>query len=660
VRQVMARFDQDAVRLGDARAPAPLQVRCNPAAAGNGRWLNTREWVFQFHHDLPGGTRCTVRPTPDFVSAQGEHLEAEPHYSFDTGGPALVTARPSTGSDIDAAQYFILQLRAVPDPQSLADHAWCTVEGLGERVPVRRIGGAQRDQALRTVDWEKAAVQAPGRFEVLQCARTLPEKARVELVWGAGMATSSGLSTAKEKRLGYRVRPVFAAEFTCARENAHAACVPNRPLVLHFNAEVSGGLAKRIILEGPSGRIPPRLGKPGEDNDDAQADSVRTVYFPVSLPELKRFRIVLPPRFADVDGRTLRNAAKFPLTVRTAANPPLIKFATAPFGTIGHYPEGIGQRPALLPVVLRNVESVLGASTLPIGQVRDLRSDSDAEIIRWYGLVHEFDQFWVRRSFAQKVLLDPLPPVIKAASGKEDSDVLAQRSKDAVESRTVSLLDDIPTEISSAAGLYIPENYDHRFRGWISVRTALAASLNIPAVRTLVMLGPDYFAESLDRIGIHLARPAAITATASPWAAPRSRCWSSPTPIVPWPMAAAPVPCAYTPMIRARRRCRCWTRARPGSWETSSRIPLPAPPPSAPPASSPPPFGPPSRPAPAKTCVTTGRWAGRSATPWASGWVMPTARPCVMSVLSAAPPRCGLPSWAPSMPNRAVSSPRHP
>ncbi|MGC9217429.1 hypothetical protein [Acidithiobacillus sp.] len=322
VRQVMARFDQDAVRLGDARAPAPLQVRCNPAAAGDGRWLNAREWVFQFHHDLPGGTRCTVRPTPDFVSAQGKHLEAEPHYSFDTGGPALVTAKPSTGSDIDAAQYFILQSRAVPDPQSLADHAWCTVEGLGERVPVRRIEGARRDQALRAVDWEKAAVQAPGRFEVLQCARTLPEGARVELVWGAGMATSSGLSTAKEKRLGYRVRPAFAAEFTCERENAHAACVPNRPLVLHFNAEVSSGLAKRIVLEGPSGRIPPRLGEPGEDNDNAQADSVRTVYFPVSLPELKSFRIVLPPRFADVDGRTLRNAASFPLTVRTAANPP--------------------------------------------------------------------------------------------------------------------------------------------------------------------------------------------------------------------------------------------------------------------------------------------------------------------------------------------------
>ena len=34
-------------------------------------------------------------------------------------------------------------------------------------------------------------------------------------------------------------------------------------------------------------------------------------------------------------------------------------------------------------------------------------------------------------------------------------------------------------------GLYLPQNYDHDFKGWVSVRTALGAnSLNVPAVRT--------------------------------------------------------------------------------------------------------------------------------------------------------------------------------
>ena len=39
-----------------------------------------------------------------------------------------------------------------------------------------------------------------------------------------------------------------------------------------------------------------------------------------------------------------------------------------------------------------------------------------------------------------------------------------------------SLLDDSPAQIATAAGLYLPQNYDRDFKGWVSVRTALGAS----------------------------------------------------------------------------------------------------------------------------------------------------------------------------------------
>lgn len=65
-----------------------------------------------------------------------------------------------------------------------------------------------------------------------------------------------------------------------------------------------------------------------------------------------------------------------------------------------------------------------------------------------------------------------------------------------------SLLEDAPTHIPTASGLYIPQNYDHQFKGWVSVRTALAASLNVPAVRTLVMVGPERFQAQLNRFGL--------------------------------------------------------------------------------------------------------------------------------------------------------------
>ncbi|BCO26550.1 monofunctional biosynthetic peptidoglycan transglycosylase [Rhodoferax lithotrophicus] len=65
-----------------------------------------------------------------------------------------------------------------------------------------------------------------------------------------------------------------------------------------------------------------------------------------------------------------------------------------------------------------------------------------------------------------------------------------------------SLLDDTGTQIPTASGLYIPQNYDHQFKGWVSVRTALGASLNVPAVRTLVMVSPDAFHKQLQRLGL--------------------------------------------------------------------------------------------------------------------------------------------------------------
>src|SRR5206468_7975922 len=44
-------------------------------------------------------------------------------------------------------------------------------------------------------------------------------------------------------------------------------------------------------------------------------------------------------------------------------------------------------------------------------------------------------------------------------------------------------------------------NYDDRFRGLVSVRTALASSLNVPAVRTLGLVGEDAFIAHLRRLG---------------------------------------------------------------------------------------------------------------------------------------------------------------
>jgi len=65
-----------------------------------------------------------------------------------------------------------------------------------------------------------------------------------------------------------------------------------------------------------------------------------------------------------------------------------------------------------------------------------------------------------------------------------------------------SILEDSPLQIPTAGGLYVPENYDREFLGPVSLRTALSASLNIPAVRTLMLVTPDAFVERLRALGM--------------------------------------------------------------------------------------------------------------------------------------------------------------
>ncbi|HUH39841.1 MAG TPA: transglycosylase domain-containing protein, partial [Castellaniella sp.] len=64
-----------------------------------------------------------------------------------------------------------------------------------------------------------------------------------------------------------------------------------------------------------------------------------------------------------------------------------------------------------------------------------------------------------------------------------------------------SLLDDRPLDLDGGGGLYIPGNYDGQFSGWVSARLALASSLNIPAVRTLMMVGPEALTQQLIALG---------------------------------------------------------------------------------------------------------------------------------------------------------------
>ncbi|MEZ5013888.1 MAG: penicillin-binding protein 1C [Chitinophagales bacterium] len=60
-----------------------------------------------------------------------------------------------------------------------------------------------------------------------------------------------------------------------------------------------------------------------------------------------------------------------------------------------------------------------------------------------------------------------------------------------------SMIADVPINFSG----YSPENYDEDYRGLVSIETALAHSLNVPAVKMLHTLGMDVFLRALSHCG---------------------------------------------------------------------------------------------------------------------------------------------------------------
>jgi hypothetical protein len=381
VRQVSVRFAEAVVAEGDPRAAAPFTLLCNGTAVpGNSRWASATQWLFDLRQPLAAGSACVLRAVPSW-QPRGGTLEGPAEFRFDTGAPTIVQTQPWVGSRIEEDQHFLLRLNGAVDPASLRANAWCEVEGLGERVPLRVVVGGERNEVLRT-----RRIADGADWLLVRCDRALASDSGVRIVWGAGIAAAgrSGLVTTTPRRFEWRVRERFHAEFGCERENAQAPCLPLRPMSLRFSAPVERrqALAARLVPE--QGKpIDPRV-PPHHDKDEW----ITELRFAAPLPESARFSLTLPAALRDQSGRALANATSFPLKVATGVWPPLAKFAAAPFGVVEAGAD------AMLPLTLRHVQADLqGAATG--GRVAIKRFDADtpdAELLRWIARVAKYHE----------------------------------------------------------------------------------------------------------------------------------------------------------------------------------------------------------------------------------------------------------------------------
>ncbi|HMK49529.1 MAG TPA: MG2 domain-containing protein, partial [Thermodesulfovibrionales bacterium] len=377
VRQVSVRFSEQMVSFGDLRLPAPFEIRC--PAAGTGRWADDKNWIYDFEKDLPAGISCEFVLKPDLRTLSGAQITGQKDFSFSTGGPAIMESVPYEGSEyIDEDQAFVLALDAEPVEESILQHVTCSIEGINERVGVRILNGEERDRILK-INRYRRYKDMPSL--VVQCRQVFPGSARVNLVWGKGVRSLSGVATTEDQTLHFKARGPFAATFRCTRENPNADCIPLLPMRLDFSAPVSRKDAGGIVLTGPGNSSY----KPSDTHADE--DYVYSVSFAGPFPEDSAFTVDVPSGLRDDAGRLLENRDKFPLRVKTDVYPPLAKFS-ARLGII----ELSGD--AVLPVTVRNLEPAVKSKVLKVedpkeyveglkGKMHREQPGAEEEIIGW-------------------------------------------------------------------------------------------------------------------------------------------------------------------------------------------------------------------------------------------------------------------------------------
>ena len=359
VRQATAHFSSDVVDFGDPRAKTDIfEINC--PEKGKARWVDGKNWVYDFERDLPAGVKCTFTLKPGVASGKNE-------YSFSTGGPTIKRSEPYQGSEsVDEDQIFALVLDGEVKEESIARNVVFNVEGLASPVGVRVITGAERKSLLKVI-FQWGLPKEP--VVLLQARQQFPANARVSLVWGKGVQATSGVALAQEQVYLFRTRKPFEAEFTCERENAQAACLPITAMQVRFTSNITAAAAHDFILKMPDGT----KRKPDHAKKE-NADFVSFVEFKGPFPENAEFKLELPAGLTDDAGRKLANASKFPLKIQTASYPPLAKFS-AVFGILE-------AKDPVLPVTLRSIEAEVPAQKIELagtvlrsaGSLRDVRT----------------------------------------------------------------------------------------------------------------------------------------------------------------------------------------------------------------------------------------------------------------------------------------------
>ena len=351
VRQVTARFSEQMVSFGSPELDQPFSIEC--PVPGKGRWVDGRNWAYDFNKDLTAGNKCRFTLKSNVRTLKGKEIKGKKSFVFSTGGPGIVQSYPSDGGVADEDQVFALFLDGEATTDSVIRHTTCLLPKTRERVGVRIIEGKEREAMLLAL----RETGPPTREEktrdirLVQCKRVFPSETDIQLTWGKGIAGPGGVATTKDQVLSFTTRTPFTASMRCTRERAKADCAALLPISLTFSSPVPRKLAQGITLKAKSKTFAPTF-------DKEEREFIQAVSFTGPFPEKASLVLTIPPTVRDDAGRRLGNARSFPLTIKTDAYSPLAKFSSR-FGILE-------KADPVLPVTVRSIGAILQGKVLDL------------------------------------------------------------------------------------------------------------------------------------------------------------------------------------------------------------------------------------------------------------------------------------------------------
>lgn len=334
ITQVRIEFPSAQVGFGDLNVKAPATSACFQTFPGQGRWLNTQEWVFDFNAVLPAGIECDIK-----VGAES--------FSFNTGEPNI-SIRSGYSAEITSDQHFIIQVPSSISDKKLASTSYVLIEGIGDRIPVEIISQEETKKIYEKIKRSYAPLEGY-KIILAKAQRALPLGAKGNFIVSKGLEYRKGKNLTKDYSHEFQVRGAFEVSLSCDHHTTKQTnCMPLGSVYLSFNRDIDSEYAKDIYLLSPRGK---KVFSNELESVDPK-NKISKLVFEGPFDDLATYKVVAPAKVKSTEGETL---TKFVQTFKTDKLPPLLKFDSG-FGVY----ESDGK--SAIPLNVRNVELSLPTS----------------------------------------------------------------------------------------------------------------------------------------------------------------------------------------------------------------------------------------------------------------------------------------------------------